>query len=159
MRLTWSEHLSIGNEKIDLDHKLLFGLIEGVEHAMEYRDCTVLSKAFNLLVSKLRSHFTNEEYIAETVQFPFAQHKKDQQYFLKEVEYLKDELLCKEGVWCEAAIKHFSGSLRGLLMDHITRKDMLMKPFLQKHPYDLTSVGLNHGFVQRFPDSMGIQQV
>jgi hemerythrin len=124
-----------------MDHQLLFGLIEGVVHELEYRDCSVLSQAFELLDGRLRSHFKNEERIAETVKFTFDQHKEAQKFFLKELEYLKDELLCKDGVWCEDAVKHFSDSLRGMMMDHITRKDMLMKPVLRGYPYDLTAAG------------------
>ncbi|MDH4215756.1 MAG: hypothetical protein OEV23_02520 [Gallionella sp.] len=142
MRATWSEHLSVGNGEIDLDHKFLFGLIDGVVHAIEANDCLALSRAFELLENKLRSHFSNVERIAETVKFPFTRHKEAQIFLLKELENLKDELQGKAGVWCEAAVKHYSDILRGLLMDHITDKDMLMKPLLQNYPYDLTVAGL-----------------
>lgn len=148
MRATWSEHLSVGNGELDLDHKILFGLIDGVVHAIETNDYSALSRAFELLDNMLRSHFSNVERIAETVKFPFTRHKEAQIFLLKELEYLKDELQGKAGVWCEAAVTHYSEILRGLLMDHITSKDMQMKPVLQNYPYDLTIAGMRRGSMQ-----------
>lgn len=148
MRAAWSEHLSVGNGEIDLDHKILFGLIDCVVHAIETNDCLALSRAFELLDNMLRSHFNNMERIAETVKFPFASHKAAQIYLLKELTYLRNELQGKAGVWCEAASTHYSDILRRLLMDHIAGKDMQMKPLLQNHPYDLTVAGLCRGSIQ-----------
>ena len=148
MGFTWAEHLSVGNALIDSDHKVLFCLINGVAHAIEIRDCSVLSQVFELLDSRLCSHFQNEEFIAEAVNMPFAKHKQAQQFILKELGYLKGELLGKNGLWCEAAVEHFSESLRSLLLDHILRKDMLMKPTLQEYPYDFTVTRLDRGFLQ-----------
>lgn len=140
MEPIWSEQLSVGNETIDLDHKVLFGLMNGVVHAMKSRSCSVLLQAFELLDDRLRTHFHNEECIAEVVNFPFAQNKEAHQFLLRELEYLKNELLGKHGVCCEAAISHCSDSLRGLLIEHITSRDMLMKPVLKDYPYNLTPV-------------------
>ena len=150
MKTAWTDDLSVGNGMIDADHFILFSLINGVEHAIERRDCTALSQALELLDGRLRAHFKNEEGIANAIKYPFTQHKQAQQYFLEELGYLRNELLEKAGVWCAAAVVHYSDLLRGLLMDHITKKDMLMKPALQDYPYGLAATTLENVPAQNF---------
>lgn len=151
MRYVWSEHLSVGNETIDLDHKVLIGLIDGVVHAMEYQNCSVLSQAFELLDNKLRTHFHNEECIADAVKFPFTKNKEAHRFLLKEIGLIKNELLGKNGVCCEDAVKHFSDLLKRLLIDHITMNDMPMKPILQEYPYNLATAKLDRSYEHNQP--------
>lgn len=149
MRFIWSKHLSVGNAMIDSDHKDIFCLINRVANAIEIRNCSALSHLFELLDSRLCSHFQNEESVAEAVNIPFAKHKQAQQFMLKEIGYLKDELMAKNGIWCEAAVENYSETLRGLLLDHVIRKDMPMKLVLQSYPYDFAAVRLDRGSVQK----------
>lgn len=141
MELTWTDVMSVGNAKIDSDHKILFCMVNGAVQAIENGDCLALSQAFKLLDWKLRVHFAYEEHIAQSTRFPFAQHKLAQQYLLGELKFLKDELLARGCVWCGDAVKHYSHSLGGLLVNHIVGKDMLMKPALQSYPYNFNPVG------------------
>ncbi|MDH4215382.1 MAG: hypothetical protein OEV23_00570 [Gallionella sp.] len=148
MKTAWTDDLSVGNGMIDADHLILFGLINGVEHAIESGDCAAVKQALELLDGRLRTHFQNEEGIANAIKYPFAQHKQAQQYLLEELGYLRNELIGKAGLWCGAAVEHYSDLLRGLLIDHITSKDMLMKPVLQGYPYGLTAAKQEQGFAQ-----------
>lgn len=141
MELVWTDDLSVGNAMIDTDHKMLLGMVNGAVHAIKIGDCSVLSQAFEQLDRRLRAHCAYEENVARAVKFPFIQHRLAEQYFLRELNYLKDELLDRNCVCCEDAIKHYSNSLKGLLMDHITGNDMLMKPVLQSYPYNFKPVG------------------
>ncbi len=141
MELVWTDDLSIGNAMIDADHKMLLDMVNGVVHAIEIGDCSVLSYAFDLLDGKLRTHCAQEENIAQAINFTFTRHKLAEQYILRELNYLKDELLDRNCVCCEDAIKHYSDSLRGLLIGHITEDDRLMKPVLQSYPYNFNPVG------------------
>lgn len=142
MELEWTDDMSVGNGVIDADHKILLGMVNGVVHAIELADCTVISQSFELFDSRLRTHFENEESIARTIKFPFTKHKQAQQYYLKELDLLKDELLARGGVWCKGSIMHYSDSMRTLMIEHITRKDMLMKPSLQSYPYNFNPLKL-----------------
>lgn len=135
MDLAWTDDLSVGNAIIDADHKSLLGMANGVMHAIEVSDCPALSWMFERLENRLRNHFVHEENIARAVSFPFDKHKLAQRYFMKELDLLADELEARNCVFCEEAARHYSGSLSALLMDHITGKDMLMKPVLQSYPY------------------------
>lgn len=140
MELAWTDDLSVGNSMIDADHKILLDMVNGVVHAIEMSDCSALSQASELLENRLRIHFAHEENIARAVKFPFAKHKLAQHYFLKELDLLIDELEARNCVFCEDAAEHYSNSLSGLLLDHITKKDMLMKPVLQSYPYHFSPI-------------------
>lgn len=137
MGLKWAENLSVGNAVIDAEHKNLIGMTENVGRAIGARDTLALLEAFRLLESWLCIHFINEEKIARAVAFPFGQRKQVQQYLLKELQYMRDELAIKNGLWSDSAVKHFSRSLKSWMIDeHILKMDMPMKPVLQTYGYN-----------------------
>ncbi|MFZ2301765.1 MAG: hemerythrin family protein [Gallionella sp.] len=136
MGLTWTEQLSVGNAVIDSDHKNLIAIVNDVMDAIRVRDCFVLSKAFVRFEDWLCVHFANEERIARAVNFDFFGHRQEQQYALRELQHLRDELVAKGGIWSDSAAEHFTGFLKNWLIDdHIVRLDMLMKPSLQTRDY------------------------
>lgn len=137
MRLEWIEELSVGNAVIDAEHRSLISMIGDVEQEICARNIPVLMGAFGLLENQLCVHFSNEEKIAQALGIPFDQHRRVQQYLLRELRYMRDELAAKNGLWSDSAIKHFSQSLGNWMIDeHILGLDMQMKPLLQTHPYD-----------------------
>lgn len=136
MSLSWTEQLSVGNSVIDSDHKILMGMINGIELALKARDVSRLAQAFERLDSYASVHFKNEEMVAQAVNFPFAQHKRAHQYLQQELLYLKAELDAFEGGWSDRAAEHFTGFLRDWLIRHVTSEDALMKPVLQTYPYE-----------------------
>lgn len=137
MELVWAGELSVGNAVIDAEHRNLIGLVNEVISGIRSSDVSALSQAFELLEYLLRIHFANEEKIAHAVGFPFVQHKLAQQYSLKELQHMKDELAIKNGVWSDGAADHFARSLKSWMIDaHIIKLDMLMKPVLHNHGYD-----------------------
>lgn len=140
MELVWADDLSVGNALIDADHKILLGMANGVMRAIEMSDFSVLSWMFKQFESRVHTHFIQEENIALAVKIPFDDHKQAQGYFLKELDLLIDELEARNCVFCEDAAKHYSNSLSGLLLGHITGKDMLMKRVLQNYPYSFSPV-------------------
>ncbi len=137
MKLAWTEQLSVGNAVIDSDHKNLIKMIDDIVHAIGERDRHALAKAFELLESVLCVHFANEEHIAQAIQFDFSKHKPAQQFSLKEIRHLRDELITKDGIWPDEAVDHFTSSLKGWMIDgHIINLDMPMKPALQALDYE-----------------------
>jgi hemerythrin-like metal-binding protein len=137
MSLIWTKKLSIGNAIIDAEHRNLISMVNDVSHEIKIRDGSALSQAFKLLENWLCVHFVNEEKIAQAINFHFAQHKLAQQHSLKELRYMKNELVDKDGVWSDSAVNHFTRSLKNWMIDeHIIKLDMLMKPALQNYDYN-----------------------
>lgn len=136
MGLTWTEQLSVGNAVIDSDHKNLINTVNKARDAIRSRDSFRLSKAFACLEDCLGVHFENEERIAKVINFDLFMHRQEQQYALRELGHLRDELVAKGGIWSDGAAEHFASFLKNWLIDdHIIRLDMLMKPALQKRDY------------------------
>lgn len=136
MSLEWTEQLSVGNEMIDSDHKKLIDMVSRVERAMRTEDSFALPKALEQLNHHLCIHFGNEVKIAQAVKFPFDEHQLAHHYLQKEFQHIRDELEAKSGILCESAVEHFTCFLRRLLIDHIYKEGILMKPVLQTYPYD-----------------------
>jgi hemerythrin-like metal-binding protein len=141
MDLTWTGDLSVGNAMIDSAHRKLLEIADGVVHAIELEDCMAFSQAFEQFENQLRIHYASEERIAQAVRFPYARYKMADQHFLRELDLFKQELLSRSCQCCGEAIKHYSESMKALLVDHITEKCRLMKPFLQNYPYELSLAG------------------
>lgn len=137
MRLKWTKQLSVGNAVIDSEHKNLIAIANGVRRAIKARDSAALPRELEHLEDWLYVHFSNEEKIAQAVNFDFSQHKLAQQSWLKELWFLRNELIGKSGLWSEDAIEYFSLFLSDWLIDgHIISLDMPMKPVLQSYGYN-----------------------
>ncbi len=136
MWLKWTKQLSVGNAVIDSDHKNLISVVNNVRNSIRTRNAFLLVDAFVHLEDWLWIHFENEERIAQAVNFEFSGHKQEQQYALRELQHLRDELVGKGGIWSDGAVKHFNSFLENWMIDdHIVRRDMQMKPALQAHDY------------------------
>lgn len=136
--ITWTKKLSVGNALIDAEHRNLISMVNDVVHAIRAIDCSALSEELRLLEDWLGVHFANKEKFAQTVSFDFTQHKLAQTHLLKELQYLRDELTAKDGIWPDDAVKYYSNFLKKWVIDdHIIKLDMLMKPSLQTRGYNL----------------------
>lgn len=135
MELIWDKQLSVGNAVIDSDHRHLMNLASKVVDVILAKDYPALQRAFANLEHWLHVHFSNEKKIAQAIGFDFSMHKQAQQYSLKELQYFRDELMAKKGIWCERATQHYAQFLHGWMTEHIARLDMPMKPMLQAFDY------------------------
>lgn len=136
MALAWEEYLSVGNAMLDSDHKNLIIMINKIEHAIGRRNSVDLSKAMESFATYIYIHLRNEEQIAEAVRFPLAQNRLECQQLMYEIRCLMEDLDSKDGAWPDNLVRKYSCFLNDWMMDHIIKKDMLMKPVLQNHPYD-----------------------
>ena len=137
MRLKWTRQLSVGNAVIDSEHKNLIAIVNSVKRAIKARDSAALPQELEHLEDWLYVHFANEGKIAQAVNFDFSQHKLAQQCWLKELWFLRNELIDKHGLWSDDAIEYFSLFLSDWLIDgHIISLDMPMKPVLQAYGYN-----------------------
>lgn len=143
MVMEWTEQLSIGNGAIDSEHRNLISLANDVIRAIEIRNSSGLTQAFEQLEHWLCLHFASEEKIAEIVNFDFSHHQLAQQYMLNELRFLRDLLDAKNCLWFDGAVGHFTRFLKNWVIDdHIIRLDMRMKPVLQSYPYDFNTGGI-----------------
>lgn len=136
MGLAWAEELSVGNERIDSEHKKLITMVNGIEYMIRVRDNFALPQALEQLEHWAALHFAEEENIARAINFPFDQHSLAHKFLLKEIRYMKDELVAKDGLWSDGASEHYSKFLSDWLAKHVIDADMQMKPVLQTYPYD-----------------------
>lgn len=139
MTLTWTAQMSVGNAAIDSEHRGLISMINNVEKALRGGNHHALLHSFKLLTDSVRLHFLNEEKIAQAAEFPIEQHQRIHLHLQKELQYLREELEAKGGMWSQGAVEHFSRMLRSWLMDHLSKEDELLKAALQARPYDFTA--------------------
>ena len=141
MGLAWTEHLSVGNEIIDSDHKKLIVMVDAAEDMINKRDVFALSQAFDQVEHWLGVNFSDEEKIAQAVKFPFTQHKLKHESMLKVLYFMRQVIAGKDGVWDEDTAENYAEILSDWLTAHILMEDMLMKPVLQNYPYDFKPAG------------------
>ena len=137
VELAWTDQLSVGNAAIDSEHKNLLNMVNDIVQTIRAGDNSTLSEAFKTLEDWLHVHFANETKIAQAINLPLTSHQQAQQYSLKELQLLKNELIAKDGSWSESAAEHYANFLQNWIIDeHIVKLDMPMKPALQKYPYN-----------------------
>lgn len=137
MELHWSKLLSVGNAIIDSEHRNLINLVNATIRAIETRDSSELTLAFEQLERALCVHFENEEKIAQAVGFDLSELKMAQHYVRKELQLLKAELVGGNGLRSENAVEHHIHFLKNwMIADHIFRVDMQMSPALRSYEYE-----------------------
>ena len=133
MALQWREQLSVGNNIIDADHRHLIDIINRVEQCLAAKDRGALDAALVSLKDYALVHFAREEKIAEAAgytQMPgLAQSHRG---LMETLEQMRQEFDAVGGSWAAEPVAKFTGFLRGWLIDHVIKEDLLMKPALQK---------------------------
>ena len=136
-KLKWKKSMSAGNQIIDSENRNLISLVNDAIRALETNDSSGLALAFEQIEYGLRDHFANEEKLAQAVGFDFSNTRMIEQYELKELLFLRDELVGGAGSWSEEGIKHFTRFLENwMINENIIGLDMRMKPVLQKYDYN-----------------------
>lgn len=135
IEFTWKNNLSIGNELLDAEHKILIDIVNSAEIAIRSKKSDALIQAINLLLDKVFIHFENEERIAVAINISFARRKMEHQYVINELRNMRDELVNRGGRWSESAAEHYSYFLSEWLHEHLTEEPKVLKPLLQSYPY------------------------
>ena len=133
MGLVWREQLSVGNDVIDTDHRHLIDIINHVEQCLDSRNRNELSVALDSLSRYSREHFAREERIARAAgykQVPDLSHAHEA--LIGQLGQLKSEIAEMGQAWSPTVAENFTKLLRGWLIDHVIKEDLLMKPTLQK---------------------------
>ena len=137
MALIWRETMSVGNDTIDHDHRYLVCYLNTVELALqnpEEREVVLLS--LTQLYNYAYEHFMKEEIIQQKISYPdINSHRIEHKKLLEELMELKNNI--KQKYANEDIKKQYNEIvtfLRHWLIDHVLNTDMLLKPYLSKHP-------------------------
>ncbi len=132
MSLVWREQLSVGNDVIDSDHRYLIDIINRVEQGMTTRDLKSLTAALDSLSKYSQAHFAREEKIAKAAGYEQVPGLNQSHEALnKQLDQVKTEIGQMQE-WSPEVVEHFANFLRGWLIDHVVKEDLLMKPTLRK---------------------------
>ena len=76
--VAWNDSFSLGNEQVDLQHKNLFELVNGLINAcLDGSDMERLQETLNFLVNYAVRHFHFEEELQQLYHYPdYGRHKK-----------------------------------------------------------------------------------
>lgn len=130
MGLVWREQLSVGNDVIDADHKHLIGIINLVEKSLVTINPGELTLALASFSQFSKAHFAREEKIAHAAGYThISQLHHSHDKLLKKVDQAHQKI---GEEWTAASVEHFAALLRHLLVDHVIKEDLLMKPTLKK---------------------------
>lgn len=137
MPIQWKPNFSVGNDRIDNDHKHLIELINLAERALESKKLNLLSNHLAQLDHYADIHFKSEERIARAVHFPHCEHMHQ-----SHEELTRTLRACKLSVdgatWSEQLADEVLKLLRVWLIDHVIKEDLHMKPYLLKHSPSLS---------------------
>ena len=141
MALIWRDSMSVGNDAIDHDHRYLVCYVNTVELALQNpKEKEVLLTSLSQLYNYAYEHFMREEIIQKKILYPeINSHRMEHKKLLEELMELKNKL--KKNYDVDDISKRYDEIitfLRHWLIDHVLNTDMLLKPYLLKHPKNLS---------------------
>jgi hemerythrin len=132
MAIRWTEDLAVGVERIDQQHRELFGtaarLIEGVDRGGGVGEA---AKMVVFLEEYVLSHFALEELYMKRHYYPaFPSHKAEHTAFISHFYDLRDAM-DRDGATPDLAVR-LAEWLGGWLVEHIGRQDKALGAFLKR---------------------------
>jgi len=128
--VTWNEKLSVGVHSVDEQHTVLFNLINDLHAAMlKGQARAIVGGLLKDLLAYTRNHFTAEEELMDTKQYPeLSDHKRLHRELTKQVSdfvgrYDKGEITLN---------LHLMNFLRDWFANHIQRVDREYGPWLNE---------------------------
>ncbi len=137
MALIWRKEMSVGNDNIDHDHKYLILYVNTVELCLQNPEQREqLHDAFAQLYEYAEKHFSREESIQRKIDYPDRlNHRHIHNNLLKELREVELKVSnAKNAEEIEKIAPELTQFLRSWLIDHVFNEDMLLKPYLRKHP-------------------------
>jgi hemerythrin len=129
--IVWNEKYSVGVKEIDLQHKKLTDLINGLHDAMkEGKGKDVLARVLQDLINYAASHFATEEKYMTQFKYPaYPAHKGEHEKFVKKVLDLQKDFNSGTAVMT-LEVMNF---LKDWLFNHIQGTDKKYGPFFNEH--------------------------
>ncbi len=123
----WSEKLSVGNKTIDGQHQYLINLMSQIIFSRKNkRDLVYINGVIHKLYEYAVLHFFTEEDLMKQLDYPnYESHKKEHEFFIKELEKFEKEAL-EGNVYVNFEIMIF---LKKWLINHIQVTDKDLMPY------------------------------
>jgi len=139
MPVMWRNQMSVGNDRIDQDHRYLLCLINTIEFALstgEHSD--ILVTALDQLDYYTKDHFSREERLMIKISYPkYPDQKQAHELLISQLSEIRQKILTvQENPDMRGIIPDITELLRNWLLDHVLKDDMLMKPFFEKYSFD-----------------------
>lgn len=92
--IDWNESFSVGVETMDIQHKVLFMIVNKFYNAVEHgADTAELSRIFNEVLEYTNTHFALEEVLMQAHNYPdYEQHKALHVRLVENALVLADEI-------------------------------------------------------------------
>ena len=129
--------MSVGNRRIDSEHKKIFEVIHRLQHSIVAKDCAAIVADFKLLEEFARDGFSMEEKIARKVGFDFTQHDLAHRNLLKKYHQLGDELAARKGFWSDSEGEVYKNFINDWMMKHLEYESEPLRIVLNTYLYDL----------------------
>ncbi len=127
--MKWSERFSVGNEKIDLQHKKLFSTLEDHLNACkEHKGMEEISNTLNFLAKYVVTHFNDEEKYMAQIGYPdLENHKAIHREFVTEVQGIINNVNTNGASL--SSIIDINKKLNDWVVNHIMKTDMKYAKF------------------------------
>lgn len=126
--------MSVGNAKIDNDHKYLISIINTIEAALNIEaPARVLSDYVFQLIDFSHQHFKREETYQVEINFPNrTSHKKAHKDLMGQIQYIHKNLLSQadSGAY-QFTTPRLVDTLQDWMMNHFMHEDMKMKEYFE----------------------------
>jgi len=124
----WDEGYSIGIEEIDSQHERLLEILNSLNEVRKEKNINELIEIFENLICYAKEHFeTEENYMDKTIYSDYEFHKKEHDFFVKELEKIEKELV-ENNVYVGLSMAIF---LKDWFVNHILKTDKFMIPYLK----------------------------
>jgi hemerythrin-like metal-binding protein len=129
--LTWGQSYSVGVNKVDSQHKVLFEIINELHAAMLKGQAQVLTgPLLKKLADYTRNHFSAEEAMMSAAKYPgLAEHQKKHIALVKQV----DDYIARFDKGEITLNLHLLNFLRDWLTNHIQKVDKEYSPWMKEH--------------------------
>lgn len=139
--IRWEKSLSVGNEKIDSEHRRLIKLINAIFRTSQRED---KRKQFVYLLSMLKEysvvHFLNEEnYMIDIKYDGINCHKESHSVLRKKLSVLQRDIFYGKNV----ETKTVSRFLKDWIVGHVLSEDMKIRDFLYQKQKNVVDEGGN----------------
>ena len=132
--LVWREEMSVGNARIDNDHKYLISLINTIEAAL---NCEAPVQVLMVYVSQLidfgRQHFEREQLYQVEIKYPLREdHEMEHQGLMERIEKIQSNLKSQANSEAyQLTTPRLVEILRDWIMNHFQHEDMKMKEYFK----------------------------
>ncbi len=133
--IEWSDHFSVGNARMDSQHRELFDIIADLRTAMASHDELLEYEAewevVERMVQYAVKHLAEEEQLLEEAGYPaLAMHKELHRVFLAKIFGIEKAIQNGDSA---PSVEKLCNFLESWLIHHIMDVDQQYRPYLEKH--------------------------